>query len=56
MVYLLPTGGSDIGKDGVKMQLSLEVEARVAKVYIEGLAFLEAGSGNGGDGDIEQEL
>lgn len=53
MVYLLPTGGTDIRKDGVKMQVNLEVEARVAKMCIEGLAFLESGNADGGDGDIE---
>lgn len=44
------------GNVGVKMQVSLEVEARIAKEYIERLAFLEAGNGNAGDGDIEQGL
>lgn len=56
MFYLLPTGGRDKGKDGVKMQVSLEVEARVAKVHIEGLAFLEFGNANADDGDIEEGL
>ena len=54
MVYLLPT--ADIGKDRVKMPVSLKVEARTAQVHIEGLAFLESGNANGGDRDIEQGL
>lgn len=53
---LLPTGGADIGNDGEFTRLSLEVEARVAKVHIEELAFLVSGNANGGNSDMEQGL
>lgn len=56
MVCLLSTGGADIGNDGGFTRLSLEVEARVAKVHIEELAFLVSGNANGGKSDMEQGL